>query len=244
MILILAGKLDQPARKLAETWRAHDARLVTPADLSRPGWCHHIGDSGPEIAVASGERIPVSSIDGVLSRLPGTMSVDLPHIVEQDREYVAAEINAFLTAWLTQLSCLVINRPTTNGLMGAPHAPEGWIAIASRAGLRLPWTRRVYPQPVEPGWPHDAITVSVLGDRCFGNVDPALAAQACRLTATAGVELLAVMFSHAGADATFLGAHLWPDVSIPELSAALLTRFSRTAHQGLAPTPAIAAERP
>ena len=70
-----------------------------------------------------------------------------------------------------------------------------------------------------------AITVSVLGDRCFGNVDPALADQACRLAAAANVELLAVTFSHAAGGATFLGAQLWPDVSLPELAAALLARF-------------------
>jgi hypothetical protein len=109
--------------------------------------------------------------------------------------------------------------------MGAPHAAEGWIAIAARAGLRPQWTRRVFPAPPDPAWPPEAITVSVLGDRCFGNVDASLADQACRLAAAANVELLAVTFSHAAAGATFLGAHLWPDVSVPELAAALLARF-------------------
>ena len=150
---------------------------------------------------------------------------DLLHVVDGDRDYVAAEISAFLIAWLTQLTCPVINRPATNSLMGAPHAAEGWVAIAARAGLRLPWTRRMFPAPPEPAWPLEAITVSVLGDRCFGDVDPALADQACRLAAAANVELLAVTFSHAAADATFLGAHLWSDVSLPELASALLARF-------------------
>jgi hypothetical protein len=237
MILVLANSRDLSARRLVEAWRADDVRLVTLADLSRPGWRYYLGDPGSEIAVASGQPIPADSIEGVVTRIPWVTPDDLPHVVEADRHYVAAEISAFLIAWLTQLPCPVINRPATNSLMGAPHAAEGWVAIAARAGLRLPWTRRVFPAPAEAAWPPDAITVSVLGDRCFGNVEPALADQACRLAAAAGVELLAVTFSHAAGEATFLGAHLWPDVSLPELSAALLARLVPAA-----PRAAMAAE--
>jgi hypothetical protein len=225
MILVLANRGDLAARRLVEAWRAHDARLVTLPDLSRPGWRHYLGDSGPEIAVASGELVPVASIQGVLTRIAWITPEDLPHVVEGDRPYVAAEISAFLIAWLSQLRCPVINRPATNSLMGAPHAAEGWVAIAARVGLVPPWTSRAFPAPPEAAWPAEAVTVSVLGDRCFGAVDPALADQACRLAAAAGVELLAVTFSHPAADATFLGAHLWPDVSLPELAVALLARF-------------------
>jgi hypothetical protein len=46
--------------------------------------------------------------------------------------------------------------------------------------------------------------------------------------------LLAVTFSHAAAGATFLGAHLWPDVSLPELAAALLARLVPAARRAAA----------
>lgn len=229
MIVVLAHDRDAPARRLVETWATHDARLLTPADLSRTGWTHHLGDTGPEVAVVAGQPVSVASVTGVVTRIPGITPDDLSHVVEADRPYVAAEMTAFLTAWLTSLPCPVINRPATSSLMGAPHASEGWAAIAARAGLRLPWTRRVFPAPAEIVWPIEVVTVSVLGDRCFGEVDPALAAQACRLGATANVELLAVMFSHPRADATFLGAHLWPDVASAELAAALLARLAAAA---------------
>jgi hypothetical protein len=125
--------------------------------------------------------------------------------------------------------------------MGAPHAQEGWVAIAGRAGLRLPWTRRVIPRPIENAWPGDAVTVSVLGDRWIGDVDAAVGEQACRFAAVARVELLALVFSHAGADATFLGAHVWPDVSTAELADALLARFRPPAQPVRAPTVGAAA---
>ena len=47
MILVLANSRDLPARRLVETWRAHDARLLTLADLSRAGWRHYLGESVP-----------------------------------------------------------------------------------------------------------------------------------------------------------------------------------------------------
>lgn len=225
MILVLAHGRDLPARRWVDAWSAHDARLVTPADLSRPGWQHYVGDSGPEFAVASGQTISVPEIRGVVTRIPWVMPDDVPHVTADDRGYVASEINAFLVAWLCELRCPVINRPAPGSLMGAPHSAEGWLALAARAGLTLSCTRRTFPAPPETAWPTDAITVSVLGGRCFGDVDPELASQACRLAALADVELLAVMFSHREAGATFLGAHLWPDIALPELSGALLARF-------------------
>jgi hypothetical protein len=225
MILVLAGRADSPARRLVERWRAHAARLLTPSDLSHTGWCQRIGDAGDESAVVSRARIDASAIRGVITRIAGVGAADLPHVAETDREYVACEMNAFLLGWLARLPCPVFNRPVANGLMGAPHAVEGWVALAARAGLALPWTRRAYPRPPESAWPADAVTVSVLGARSFGDVEPALARQACRLAEVAQVELLAVGFAHAGADATFLGAHAWPDVSHPALADALLERI-------------------
>ncbi len=178
--------------------------------------------------MASGESIPTGAIHGVVNRIPGITAEDLLHVAEPDREYVAAEMGAFLLAWLTRLPCPVVNRPAANALMGAAHAPEGWAALAARAGLRLPWTRQSYPRPVA-AWPAEAALVSVLGERTFGDVAPALAEQACRLAARAGVELLAVAFDGAGPDAAFVGAHLWPDVSQPDLAEALLKRFETAA---------------
>ena len=107
----------------------------------------------------------------------------------------------------------------------------GWRSPARRAGYRGPavCSRRRRSRLAARG--HHRL---VLGDRCFGNVDPALADQACRLAAAANVELLAVTFSHAAAGATFLGAQLWPDVSLPELAAALLARFVRAAGRAAA----------
>jgi len=227
MILVLAQPRDEPARRLVEAWRAHDARLLVVADLSKPGWRHWLGEPGDERAVVGGEVVPTVAVTGVLVRIGGVTAEDLPHVVEPDRAYVAAEITAFLTSWLTALPCPVLNRPVSNSLMGAPHGNEGWAIVGARAGLRVAHPRVAFPSPPPAPWPREAVTVSVLGERVFGDVPPELADQARRLAAAARVELLAVSFDSAAPNAAFLGAHLWPDLALPALAAALLERFAR-----------------
>ena len=54
MILLVADEHDTQARWLAELWEHHDARLLTPADLSRPGWSFRPGSSSQWTGVAGG----------------------------------------------------------------------------------------------------------------------------------------------------------------------------------------------
>lgn len=102
MLLILAGRNDQAAGALRERWSAHDARVLTCRDLSTAGWRYSPGEPRASRVVAGGERIPVTEIEGILTRLPSVTADDLPHIAEEDRGYVAAEMTAFLTAFLSE----------------------------------------------------------------------------------------------------------------------------------------------
>jgi len=49
MLVVLAHSHDAAARALVDRWRARDARLMVPRDLSLPGWCHYVGGRGPWI---------------------------------------------------------------------------------------------------------------------------------------------------------------------------------------------------
>src|SRR6185312_5009593 len=134
MLLAVASGYDRSAA----AWAArHGAALLTPADLSVAGWRYHAGISGPNTAVVGGEVITVDALDGVLTRLPYVSPVELGHIVETDQEYVAAEMTAFLLAWLSRLPCPVINRPTSSWLCGPAWPPERWVWTAARLGLHV-----------------------------------------------------------------------------------------------------------
>ena len=95
MRLVLAHENDITARELAARWGS-DAVLLTPAELSSEHLLLHLDEHGhPQAEVTS--RPGVTS---VLTRLGGISAADLPQVSAQDAVYAAAELNAFLRAWL------------------------------------------------------------------------------------------------------------------------------------------------
>jgi hypothetical protein len=147
---------------------------------------------------------------------------DLPYIAAEDREYVAAEMDAFLASWLTRLRCPVLNRPVATSLMGPNRSRERWLLLAASAGLRPAARRSLAPG----GVPASATaSVTVVGRRWMGAVAPELGAQAVCLAERAGVDLLTVQFDTAGRDAAFVCAELAIDVSSEEVADALLARL-------------------
>ena len=73
--------------------------------------------------VVDGRIVRCQKIAGVLTRLPYVYEREVHHIALDDRQYVAAEMGAFLTAWLASLACPILNRPmlvTCRGLAGDP----------------------------------------------------------------------------------------------------------------------------
>jgi hypothetical protein len=229
VIAVVAGRHDAAARAFAE--RGAGAALVTPADLSQPGWRFQpTAEDHPRggRAVIEGEVVDVGTITGVITRLPRVLEDDLEQIVPADRAYVAAEMTAFLLAWLSALPCPVLNRPTTTCLAGPCWAPERWVHLAARLDVPArPVRRRTggasEPQAQPKAEPPDdgRLTVTVVGGRCFGAGDPRLAEAARRLAAAAGADLLAVHFARGRTESRLVAADPWPDVSSPEIADAV-----------------------
>src|SRR5271170_1683143 len=150
MLIILAGEQDEVARDLTRRWSSFDGHLMTPKDLSQPGWRHRPGfrnarlprgqkerpgepspdSSDQDVAVVDGRTVSVERIDGVLTRLAGVYEWELAHIVPGDRAYVSAEMTAFLLSWLSELDCPILNRPTPTCLSGPGWRQEQWINFA------------------------------------------------------------------------------------------------------------------
>jgi len=220
VLVIIASRHDVVARRLADRWAVHEAALLTCEDLSAAGWCHPIGAASRSTAVVGGRVVAVEGITGVLTRRPYVVEQELGHIVPADRAYVASEMTAFLLSWLSSLECPVLNRPTPSGLSGPNWWPEQWTYAAAQFGLPVrPVRRRTVladdaPAAADP----PPLTVTVVGERCIGPVDPALSVQARRFARAVGVDLLAVHFSGPAPGAAFLGADPWPDVSAPEIA--------------------------
>ncbi len=244
MLVVVASRHDKAAEALVANWAAHGhgVSLLTPEDLSVVGWRHYLSSIDGEInsplsssAVVGGVAmsttcaIALDQITGVLTRLPSIFEQELLHIIPEDRAYVATEMNAFLIAWLSSLKCPVLNRPTPTYLLGPAWRPEQWVYAAAQLGIPVRPVRRqssmsanVCPQVLEKS----SVKVTVVGDRCLGEVEKTLASHARRIADAAQVDLLTVHFSSNESPAEFLGADLWTDISAPDVGDAILEYLS------------------
>ena len=216
MIVIFASQFDKSASSLAERWKNYDASLLTCKDLSVTGWRHFLNDEGTNFAVINGEVVEVNDIDGVLIRWPGVFAQELVQIAADDRDYVASEMMAFLFSWFSSLTCPVINKPTPVNLTGPPWRLEQWTDAAVRMGIPVKTARRHVARDVvaeaSPAGPA-TVTVTVVGNRCFGNVEPLLLDQSRQLACAAGVSLVKVAFSGSTAGSFLQGVDLLPELT-------------------------------
>jgi len=180
-----------------------------------------------------GERVFPNEIDGVITRLPWVLPCDLPDIRPFEQEYVAAEINAFLLAWLVSLNCPLLNRPSAQCLSGRGWRSEMWVSKACTLGIPARAVHQSISLPVRSAVaeiePQDAVTVTVVGDGVVGTANAVLKRHASRLAAAANVQLLSVRFDRAARHALLLGASLWPDLSDPDVGEAIWNHFSESA---------------
>jgi hypothetical protein len=209
VLVVLASSRDRIAARIVAYYGTDRARLLTCRDLSRSGWRYRPGAAGRSVAVIGGQRVRASDIEGVLVRLPYVAVDELPHIVPGDRSYVAQEMTAFLTAWLAELPCPVVNRATAECLSGPGWSPEQWLQVAAGIGMSVDSGKTLRAQ----------VCVTVVGKRCLGSMPNGAADQVRRLADAAGMELLDV---HLAKGLRFIGADPWPDASRPEVAAALL----------------------
>ncbi|MEH1940126.1 MAG: hypothetical protein V7L01_07915 [Nostoc sp.] len=250
MLVVVASRHDKAAQALVANWAVYGASLLTPEDLSMIGWRHYLSSSdrgggeaggaggvggvgeavvGGRVMSTTGCANALDRITGVLTRLPSIFEQELWHIVPEDRGYVATEMNAFLIAWLSSLKCPVLNRPTPTYLLGPAWRPEQWVYAAAQLGIPVRPVRRhssmsanVCSQvPKKP-----LVTVTVVGDRCLGDVEKTLASHARRLADAAQVDLLTVHFSSSESSAELLGADLWTDISTPDVGDAIFEYLS------------------
>jgi len=203
VLIILASRHDLAARWLADEWADAGAAVMTCEDLSCRGWQYDVSAPDRTSIVVGGRRAAQSDVLAVLTRLPSVSPGELPGIVEHDREYIAQEMMAFLLAWLAALGSRAVNRPTPYCLMGPHWRQERWVKVARELGLpTAPAVRRAVAGTVPQ---HDA---------------------AVRLAHAAGAELLSVSFTN---DDAVVDAHLWPDLGVPEVRAAVRDRLLRVA---------------
>ena len=226
MLLVLASRQDAQAARLVRRWRRRRARLLTCVDLSRPGWEFRPGEPARGRLVVGDQSLSARDVRGVLVRLPAVTAAELPHIDEEDQEYVAMEMMALLVAFLCELPCPVINRPTPLLLTGPAWGSDRWRCEAARLGMAIGKPRRTLALASPPDGvrcsPPAAEAVTVVGERCFGSNHPEARELAHQLARRAGVHWLRVRFARDRARLVFVDADLTPSLEEPAIESAVV----------------------
>lgn len=180
----------------------------------------------------------VGDIAGVLVRLPCVYAHELLHITPADRDYVAAEMTAFLLSWLSTLTCPVLNHPTSTCLGGPYWRSEQWTYAAACAGIPVTSTSRrvclaappvsVTSEMVQFDPAPGNLRVTVVGDQCVGNADGTLRRYARYLAEAADVGLLTVRFIDDSLGLRFADANPWPPLD-DAVGAAVLAHMGKSA---------------
>jgi hypothetical protein len=214
--LLLAHAHDLAARELAARW-GDAAVLLTPAELHGERLLLQLDHTGDARADMPSRR----EVTSVLSRLGGVGPEDLRHVDPQDRTYAAAELDAFLRAWLTAWTGPVANRPSTTCLNGPGWRPEQWVAAVAARGLAVRPVRRAVARDAVPDrHPPEPVTqtrVTVVGDRWFGPVDDARGSSLCALARAAGCTILETLLD----GDVVVRVSAWADLASPDVVDAL-----------------------
>jgi hypothetical protein len=184
LIAVLGSELDPAVDDLVRAWSSEGAVLVSAQDLCTHGWVFQATSNSGGSFVASGVMRLNDALRGVVVRRPAVAAEELPWIADEDRLYVAAEINAFLVAWLSALPCTVLNRPTATSLCGPAWSQTYWQVAAARVGV--PWS-----DPVEPDVVQEII---ICGGRHHGIASQQQVRLGIKLCLVSGADLLGVKF--------------------------------------------------
>lgn len=236
MIVILASRWDPQAAALAQQWKKHQAAVLSCEDLSTQGWKFLVERPLESVAVVDGKPVPIHEIRGVLTRRPQVFESELLHLAAEDRAYAAAEMNAFLVAWLASLPCPVLNPPTAISLSGPGWPTAQWTAVAARAGFQVNahqvWGGAAPPDRGQSN-AEETKRLVVVGKQCFGAPSTGVVERATALAVAAGAPLLEIRFQMRGAAAVFHSATPFPPLTEPLVVEAVLKELlDRKARQG------------
>lgn len=226
-IVVIAAPEDLPAVTLVARLGRERALLMTPGDLAQDGWRFRPGAPQRTRVVANGVALEADEIGGALVRLSAIAPHHLLQVHQVDRAYVAAEMTAFLHAWLLSLTCPVLNRPSSFALNGPGLRPEAWVRIAARLGLHFVPVQRTVSRSATKSMPSPPrlTTLVVVGARCISAADEPLTKAARAIAGAANAELLAVHFDGARGDSRLVGASVLVDLANDTIAGAVEEHF-------------------
>lgn len=220
MWLVVAATGDPSAARLAACWPSRAVHILTAATLAQEGWAYAPGDALASQLPLGQTRARGADVEAVLVRAECIDPADVPFVIDEDRAFVAAEMTAFLTAWLDELPARMLNRPHPGNLAGPSFLQAQWRQLARRLHIPRASVGLEACAPTAsglPAWGRVWPTATVVGERVFGGVGDTLKERALRLARAAEVALLGVYFDDHGSRGGLVGARTVPDLDAPEV---------------------------
>jgi hypothetical protein len=197
-VFLLLARAADPAVETLRQLQPRLLRHVDIADLSSAGWRYVVGHPEQATACAGGEVLAAGEIAAVLCRIVAVVPEDLEHLHSEDRAFAAAEMNAFLRAWLAQFAGRKCNEPNGTSLAGPAWHAMRWRWLAQRLGV--PAVAASFGSSDETSCDIDArsdaegVTVIVIGDQVIGRTAPTLERYSLRIAREVHSSLLALRF--------------------------------------------------
>ena len=196
--LLLLARAADPAVETLRQLQPQRLRHVDVADLSSAGWRYVVGCPELASACAGGQVLAAGEIAAVLCRIVAVVPQDLEHLHSEDRAFAAAEMNAFLRAWLAQFAGRRCNEPNSTSLAGPAWHAMRWRWLALRLGVPAVAASFAMPDPassdLDAGSDPDGVTVVVIGDQVIGRTAPTLEGYSLRIAREVRSSLLALRF--------------------------------------------------
>lgn len=229
MVLVLCSRWDASAHNFVTRFSERDLQILTCAGVSQQGWKiairgkHRAAEVGLTAAIG-GKRVNQDHIEGVITRLAYVSEKELGHIVPDDRSYVAAEMHAFLFAFLEALPCRIVNRPSLACLYGPNMRAVQWRRYARELDIPVKEDLRTLHASTED---YPTIDVTVIDERTIGN-PPQRALQWTRqLARRVGVSYLTARYADLHVGLCFVGVDTYPNLESEEIASTLVDSFRR-----------------
>ena len=232
MILMLTRAGDADAGRVRSSPAGAGIVLLRPQDILRPGWSLALTPSPALGCAIDGRAFTGGAVRGVITWLSHIPVEDCLGLQVEDRSYAAAELEAFLSAWLRHLGAPKLNPPSFRALNGDPEHPLRWKAHAWASGLRTvdhpgpadrtdPVDAPEAPASAEVGAAHPVpapspaqtrrLRVTVVGDHVAGTDDPQVRTLARDFSRRCGLPLLGIDLVRDAEGLVFAGATCRPD---------------------------------
>jgi hypothetical protein len=196
MIVVVGSRHDEVATRLVERWPS--AALCSAEDLTTEGWVWSSDKADQRRWIVDGRSVVDGDVDGVFLRRSGVHPEELVGIHPDDREYMAAEIRAFLVLVLATTGAVVVNPVAHGGLGDEVLRPERWIAAAAERGIAIaPLHLASTPTPTPDGH-RGLVVVDVVGEQSFGDAPEVLRRAAVAVADALDLAWAAVVFDELG----------------------------------------------